>query len=289
MYVIAGVTGRVGSAVAEALLSEGADVRVLVRSEAAGAGWRARGADGHVVDLADRGGLADALRGAAGFFTLLPFDLTTDNVAAHARKLTDSISGAVHDARVPHVVMLSSIGADLSEGTGPITGLYHLEQALAVTGTTVTAMRAGHFQEKIIDVIDTARSTGVYPVFGRSADVAMPMIATADLGEIAARALLDPPSESETVDAIGPNYTEREAAGLLGRALGTTLEVVTLPQSAWVPALTEAGFPGHIADSLAELYHADDIGLLVPRGDRQVLGATALDVTIDRLLAPSAA
>lgn len=288
MYVIAGVTGRVGSVVADTLLSEGADVRVLVRSEAAGAGWRARGADCRVVDLVDRTGLAEALGDATGFFTLLPFDLTTDDVAAHARMLTDPISGAVRDAGVPHVVMLSSVGADLSDGTGPIVGLYHLEQALLTTGTTLTAMRAGHFQEKIIDVIDVARSAGVYPVFGRSADVALPMIATADLGAIAARALLDPPSESETVDAIGPNYTEREAAILLGRALGATLEVATLPQSAWVPALTEAGFPGHIADSLAELYHADDIGLLVPRGDRQVLGTTALDVTIDRLLAPSA-
>jgi len=289
MYVIAGVTGRVGSVVAETLLNEGVDVAVLVRSEARGTDWRARGARSHVVDLTDRAGLTEALTGATGFFTLLPFDLSADDVAAHARHLTESVSGAVRDAGVPHVVMLSSGGADLPEGTGPIAGLHVMEQALSAAGTKLTALRAGHFQEKFTDVLDVARATGVYPVFAESVDVAHPMVATRDLGEIAARALLNPPTASESVDVLGPAYTEREAAELLGRALGTTLDVVPLPEPTWAATLADAGFPEHIADSLSELYRADERGLLAPRGDRRVLGTTTLDVTMGRTLNEAAA
>ena len=216
---------------------------------------------------------------------LLPFDLTVDDLDAHADALIDSIAGAVADRRVPHVVVLSSGGADLSVGTGPITGLHRLELALLGTGATVTALRSGHFQEKVGDVLDAARG-GVYPVFAASADVALPLAATQDLGAVAARALLAPPADSEAVDVLGPRYTEREVATLLGATLGIDLQVVTLPEDAWAPTLAEAGFPPHVAASLAELYRADERGLLAPRGDRTVEVTTPLEATLRRVLAP---
>lgn len=285
MYVIAGATGRVGSATAKNLLNEGKAVRVLVRRRSDADEWEAQGAEARVVHLDDRAELADALTGCAGFFALLPFDLAADDLDDHAARLIASIAGAVADANVPHVVMLSSTGADLAEGTGPITGLYGLEQALRATGTVLTALRSGHFQEKVSDVVEVARETGVYPVFATSADVPLPMVATADLGAVAAQALQSPPDVSEDVDVIGPSYSERAVAALLGEALGRELQVATLPERARVSALVEAGFRPHIAESLAELYRADEQGLLAPRGDRMVRVHTPVETTIRRVLA----
>src|SRR5699024_9107675 len=74
---------------------------------------------------------------------LLPFDLTADDLDAHADRLISSIVGAVADQDVPHVVMLSSGGADLAKGTGPITGLHRMEQAILTTGTILTATQNG--------------------------------------------------------------------------------------------------------------------------------------------------
>ncbi|MFT3943056.1 MAG: NAD(P)H-binding protein [Ancrocorticia sp.] len=285
MYVIAGVTGRVGSATARALLAAGADVRVLVRRPSDVPGWEARGVEVRVVALDDRSGLAAALEGCTGFFTLLPFDLTVNDLDEHAERLTSSIAGAVADAKVPHVVMLSSGGADLAEGTGPITGLHLLEDALRATGTTLTALRSGHFQEKIGDVIVVAQESGIYPVFATSADTPLAMVATADLGIVAAQALESRPTASESVDVIGPAYSERDVASLLGAAMGRELSVVTIPEESWVEELTAAGFRPHIARSLAELYRADERGLLAPRGDRSVPAHTSLETTIKRVLA----
>ncbi len=285
MYVIAGATGRVGSATGRNLLATNAEVRVLVRREEDAEAWERQGAEARTVALDDRIPLGNALEGCSGFFVLLPFDLTADDLDAHADRLIASIAGAVADRQVPHVVMLSSGGADLAEGTGPITGLHRLEQALLATGTTLTALRSGHFQEKVADVVDVARDSGVYPVFAASADVPVPMVSTRDIGEVAARALQSPPSASEAVDLIGPACSEREVAAMLGTALGRELHVATIPEEAWPETLSEAGFPAHVAESLSELYRADAHGLLAPRGDRSIPVPTTIDATIDRLLA----
>src|SRR5699024_7959760 len=129
---------------------------------------------------------------------------------------------------------------------------------LLASGTTVTALRSGHFQEKVTDVLGLVREEGVYPVLAASVDVALPMGATRDLGAVAARALLSPPASSEAVDALGPATTEREVAAVLAAALDREVDVVTVPEEAWVDTLVGTGLPVAAAESLAELYRADE-------------------------------
>lgn len=284
MYVVAGVTGRVGSAAARQLLDAGEEVRVLVRRHADAEAWVAQGAQARVLSLEDQAALSAALTDCSGFFTLFPFDLTVDDVDAHADVLVASIVGAVVEQQVPHVVMLSSGGADLAEGTGPITGLHRLERALLASGVILTALRSGHFQEKVADVLGSVREGGVYPVFATSADTPIPMVATRDIGEVAAQALLYPPASSESVDLIGPAYSERAVSRLLGTALRRELHVVTIPEDEWAAAFADVGFRPHIAEGLAELCRADERGLLAPRGDRSIHVTTGLEATISQLL-----
>lgn len=284
MYVIAGATGRVGGAAARRLLEDGAEVRVLVRDPRAAERWGALGADARVLDLRDRATLTEACRGAAGLFVLLPFDLTAEDLDSHAAALTTSIAGAVDDAGVSRVVMLSSGGADLASGTGPVAGLYRLEEALRTT-TTLTALRPGHFQEKVTDLLGPVMAEGVYPVLAGTADRPLPMGATADVGRVAAEALRAPAGTGEVIDVLGPERTEREVAGLLGELLGRELHVAVVPAEAWEATLTATGLPGHAASSLAELYRADEAGMLAPRGDRTVRVTTPLEVTLARVLA----
>ncbi|MDO5635012.1 MAG: NmrA family NAD(P)-binding protein [Micrococcus sp.] len=284
MYVISGANGRVGAAVAEQLLRNGAPVRVVVRREEVARAWCERGAQAAIADLRDEACLTAALDGAQGFFTLMPFDLTAPDLDAYARDVSESVAGAVSAARVQHTVMLSSGGADLPEGTGPIRGLHVMEQALRGTNTTLTALRSGHFQEKFTDVLEPARQEGIFPVFADSADVALPMVATGDIAKVAAEELLAGPRSSEAVDLVGPSYTERQVANLLGERLGRELHVVTVPEAGWPGALADAGFAPHIAESIAELYAADQAGRLGPRGDRAVHVHTPIDETVDKVL-----
>ena len=184
--------------------------------------------------------------------------------------------------------MLSSGGADLSEGTGPILGLHHMEQALAQTGTVLIALRPGHFQEKFGDVLGAVMHEGIFPVFASSADTPLPMVATRDIAGIAVQELLADAQSSEAVDIVGPEYTERQVAESLGNALGKPLEVVTIPEPGWMDALLKAGFTPHIAESLTDLYRADEQKRLGPRGDRSIRVTTDIDTTVQHVLAQEA-
>ena len=284
MFVIAGVTGHVGSQAARELLAKGKQIKVIVRSADKGAEWAKRGAALAVGSLEDAAFLTGALQGATGFFTLLPGNLTASDFYASQRQTADAVAAAVKASRVPHVVMLSSIGADLEAGTGPIRGLHYLENALLATGTKLTAIRAGYFQENLGQALGAARQAGIYPNFGAPVDFPMPMIATRDIGAQVARSLLEPPSKSEIIDLVGPAYSVQQIVDKLSAALGKKLQITTIPPEGWVPAMMQAGMPKHIAEVFAEMYAGFGSGKIRPVGDRVVPGHTVIDEVIKDLL-----
>jgi uncharacterized protein YbjT (DUF2867 family) len=285
MFTIAGATGRVGSVVAGRLLDAGTDVTVLVRDNAKAADWVRRGAQVRTADLSDRAGLAAALRGSDGFFALLPFDPTSADIEGDQRRMIDGIAGAVADAAVPHVAMLSAVGADLPGDTGPIRWLHDLEQRLRATGSVLTAVRSAHFQEKLGDVLGAILGAGVYPVFRDSADVPIPMVASRDVAGVIADVLQAGPTANEVVDVLGPAYTERDVAAHVAAVLDRPVDVVIVPRPGWEGALAEAGLSPTAAALVAGLYEADQRDLLVPRGDRGVRGETPIEHTVRRLVA----
>jgi uncharacterized protein YbjT (DUF2867 family) len=149
----------------------------------------------------------------------------------------------------------------------------------------LTTIRSWHFQEKVETILGAAIEAGIYPVFGETADVPTPMIATRDIGKIVAEELLAPPSTSEVIDLEGPEYTEREVASELAATLGKPLQVVTIPQPGWVDAMVEAGLPAPFARELAALYDAGERGLLQARGDRRRICTTRIDETLRHVVA----
>ncbi len=107
MFVIAGVSGHVGSVAASELLDKKQKVKVIVRDAKKGADWSKRGAEVAVGSLEDGAFLAGALKGATGFFTLLPPNFGVSTAAemyAWQRKVGETVAGAVKQAGVPHVV-----------------------------------------------------------------------------------------------------------------------------------------------------------------------------------------
>jgi len=286
MFVIAGVTGHVGSVVASELLAHGEKVKVLVRDSAKGLAWSKRGAEVSVGKLEDTAFLAGALRGATGFFTLLPPNYTiATGVLGFQKKTADAIAAAVKQSGVPHVVLLSSVGADLPSGTGPIQGLHHFENALRQTGTKLTAIRAGYFQENVGNSLAPAKNAGIFPNMTPSADYPMPMIATRDIGLLAASELMLPASKSDVVDLSGPAYSIRQVAEKLGAALGKKLNVVDVPPQGQAAAMVQGGMSPEWAALFAEMNAAFASGAIQPKGDRQKTGRTTLDTVVKTIVA----
>jgi uncharacterized protein YbjT (DUF2867 family) len=283
MYVIAGVSGHVGSVTAKELLGRKQKVRVLVRDAKKGEPFAKQGAEVAVGSLEDQAFLTKALQGATGAFLLVPPNFATNDFPAYQRKLADTMSAAVKASGVPHVVMLSSIGANLESGLGPISGLNYLERKLRETGTKLSALRAGFFQENVAMSIGPAKGQGIYPSF-MPAEASMPMIATHDIGHEVVKALLQPPAKSQVVDLTGPSYTAAQAAALLGKRLGKELKVIEIPQPGWRDALIQGGMPPHFAELYVEMYAGFGQGLARPVGDKLVQGTIKLDETIAHLV-----
>src|SRR3954469_8379541 len=119
MFAIAGVSGHTGSVVADTLLAQGHPVRVIVRDAAKGAASRTKGAEVAVADLQDTAALARALTGVAGAYLLLPPNMASQTPLEDHARLSAGFATAIEAAKVPHVVFLSSIGAQHATGTGP--------------------------------------------------------------------------------------------------------------------------------------------------------------------------
>jgi uncharacterized protein YbjT (DUF2867 family) len=201
--------------------------------------------------------------------------------------MADAIAGAVRASRVPHVVFLSAVAAVLPDGNGPARDLHHAERALRATGARLSILRAAYLQENVGAALPPALHQGVYPSL-LPADLALPTVATRDVGKLAARCLVEPAPRSEIVDVEGPSYTPRQLAQRLGDALGKALAVVEVPAAAHVDVLTQAGLPRPFAEAVAELQACLASGRISRQGDRLAPGTTTVEQVIAELLASAA-
>ncbi len=285
MYVIHGVSGNTGAVVASALLEAGKQVRVVVRDAAKGEPWRARGAEVAVASYEDVASLARALEDAEGAYLVvppLPHDAT--GLATSRPALAEALVAAVRAARPRHVVALSSVGAQVAVGTGPIATLHQVEAALAATGVPVTFLRAAYFMENWGASVGPALQTGVLHT-ALTVDRPIAQVATRDIGRAAAALLLEPVAAgTRVVELSGPaEWAPRDVAAALSRVSGKQIRAEQVPVAAFEAMLRGFGFSGEVAAQYAEMTAAVNAGVvtwqgagtLARRGDVPVEGVLA--------------
>lgn len=263
MYVITGATGNTGSEAAEVLLQKGEKVRVLGRSAERLQGLAAKGAEPVVCDLGDAAALAQAFAGARAVYAMIPPNLAAPDVRAHQERVSSALAAALEKSGVRHVVSLSSIGADKTEGNGPVAGLYVLEQKFnRVPKLDVLHLRAGYFMENTLAQIGVIKSMGMLagPILP---EVKLAMIATRDIGRYAAAALLKLDfAGQQTRELLGQrDLTYTEAARIIGAAIGKpALSYSKVPDMMLKPALTSLGMSSDMANRLLEMSAAINSG-----------------------------
>ena len=278
MFVVAGVSGNTGSVVASTLLERGEKVRVVVRDRAKGDAWSARGAEVAVAPLTDVAALTKAFAGAKGAYVLIP-PSTAPDVLAEGANVADAIVAAASAAKLPHVVLLSSIGAHLATGTGPIRALHRAESQLVASGIPFTAIRAGNFYENSLAVLGAAKSTGTFPTF-YGEGVVVPSQGAKDIGRAAAQALLEGPRGVDIVELSGPvDLSPEDMARSLGKLLGKDLKVQRAPEEAIPAAMASHGMSPATAELYREMFHCVNAGTLAFEGGsaRRVRGTYGID------------
>jgi uncharacterized protein YbjT (DUF2867 family) len=190
MYTIIGATGTVGKKIVDILVKKGEKVRMVAPSADQLRPFVGKNAAAFAGDALNSEFLTKACQGSDAVFTMIPTNLKADNYLDYANKFSESIATALKAAKVKYVVNLSSCGADLSEGTGPIAGLHNLEERLnRIDGLNVLHLRTGPFMEHLITNIDMIRSRNTCGSSYRG-DVKFPFIATKDIAAVAADRLV---------------------------------------------------------------------------------------------------
>jgi uncharacterized protein YbjT (DUF2867 family) len=233
VYAVTGITGKVGGALAEALLEAGLKVRAVVRDTAKGERWRARGCDVAIAEMQDGEALAKAFAGAEAAFILPPSDFDPAPGYPQARRVISAVRAALQLGQPERVVCLSTIGADAKQDN-LLTQRSLMEHALATLPMPVTFLRPGWFIDNAAWDVAPARDEGVIRSFLAPLDKRFAMVAAKDVGATAATLIRQHWSGQRIVELEGPaRVSPNDLAAAFAAALGRPVRADLVPHDAW--------------------------------------------------------
>lgn len=258
MYVITGATGNTGSKIAEILLNAGKPVTVVGRSAERLQAFVDKGAKSAIGDLEDADFLTQTFTGATAVYALIPPKWDVTDWRAFQDSVSKSFTKALKNSGVKYVVVLSSNGAQLPEGAGPVTGLHYFEKDLkTVPGLNILALRAGYFMQNLFGNIGMIKQMSAFG-YSLKKDVKLPLVHTDDIADVAAKRLLSLDFEGfEKIFVPGAaDLTMAETAEILGEAIGQPINYIEFSQTDAKAGMMQAGIPETIADNYNELFDA---------------------------------
>ncbi len=209
--------------------------------------------------MSDAAALSKAFGGARAAYLMLPPITSRED----QERQSDAIAKAVKESGLRYAVHLSSYGAQVPEGTGPVTGLHSSEEKLnAINHLNVLHLRAAYFMENTLTAIDMIHGM---ELFGHALlpDLKLPMIATRDVGDYAAQRLLDLDfSGKQTRELLGErDLSMTEATAVIARGIGKPdLRYEQFPYDQVQQALTQMGFSPRKAAVYIEMFQVHQCG-----------------------------
>src|SRR5580704_5330135 len=288
MHVILGASGNTGSIIANSLLAEGRRVRVMGRDAGRLQRFVRKGAEALTANVSDAAALTKAFSGARAAYLMLPPAKSRED----QERDSDAIAKAVKESGLPYAVHLSSYGAQVPEGAGPVAGLHSSEQKLnAIGGLNVLHLRAAYFMENNLAAIGMIHGMGI---FGNALlpDLKLPMAATRDVGNYAAQRLLNLDfSGKQTRELLGErDLSMTEVTAAIARGIGKPdLRYERFSYDQMQQALTQMGFSSKKAAVYIEMFKAINAGVLAAQEPRSPENSTptSFEKFVQDVFAPS--
>ena len=285
MFAVTGITGKVGGATARALLAAGLPVRAVLRDASKAAYWAERGCEVAIAEMEDAEALGAAFKGARGVFILPPSCFDPKPGFPEARAVIDAVARALETASPDRAVCLSTVGAHSSR-PNLLSQRTLIEQELYRANMPVTFLRPAWFMENVAWDIAGAKADGMLHSFLQPLDRAIPMVATADIGRVAAELLQQDWVGKRVVELEGPEpISPRMIAATLAQALGRPVVAQTVPRDTWESLFRRQGM-SHPVPRIQMLDGFNDGWLAFERTHGNVLkGIVQLDEVVRDLIA----
>ncbi|MBO9570802.1 MAG: NAD(P)H-binding protein [Chitinophagaceae bacterium] len=262
-YVLTGSAGNITRPLAEKLLKAGHDVTVIGRNAE------------HLKSLADAGAkiapgsvedanfLAETFKGADAVYTMIPPKLDAADWKSYIGSIGEKYAAAIKTAGVKYVVNLSSVGAHLPEGVGPVSGLYRVEQALnKLEGVNVKHLRPAYFYYNLLANINLIKHAGIIGGNFSAGDKQFTIVHPSEIAEAAAEELLNLNFTGKSVRYIvSDEVSTDQIASELGAAIGKPeLKWVKFTNEQSIAGMQQAGFSEEVAKNYTEMGEAIDKG-----------------------------
>jgi|SRR5579885_3235288 len=263
---VMGATGHIGTDLTRLLLENGYTVHAIGRDTGRLDGLKSKGAATFQADFTDADRLAEAFAGTDLAFTMIPPNYGADDFGRYQDQCGEATVKALRASGVKNVLDLSSIGAQLPKGTGPIAGLHRQEGRLAaLTGLNVVHLRPSYFMQNLMWQIPTIKNAGTL-AGALQPTLPIPMIHTKDIAEIAATLVGHWEYKGSSVfECAGPEtVTLNDAAKTLGKALGRDLRYVQVAYEDEKKAMLGARMKPSIVDLMIEMEKAFNEGVIAP-------------------------
>jgi uncharacterized protein YbjT (DUF2867 family) len=168
-----------------------------------------------------------------GVFVLVPPNFDPLPEFPEARAIGATLKSALEAAHPARVVYLSTIGAQASQ-SNLLTQHTIIEEAIRSLTMPLVILRPAWFMENCSWDVGPARESDVIPSFLQPLDKPVPMVATADIGKVAAKILQEQWSGRRTVELEGPKrVTPNEIAASFARLLGKPVRAEIVPHESW--------------------------------------------------------
>jgi len=286
-YSVMGITGRVGGATARALLAAGKKVRGIVRDPAKAREWEDAGVELVTADWQDTAALAEAFRGAAGVFAMVPPNFAPSPCFPETLAVIASIREALAAASPERAVFLSSIGGQHDQGTGLILQCHLLEEGMRDLLFATAFVRAAWFMENSAWDVASARDERMIDAYLSPLDRPFPMIATEDIGRLVARTLQEDWTGRRVLELEAPQrYSQNEIAETFAKILGHPVAATPVPREEWAERFESQGMPADRTAPRIEMLDGFNSGWIEfeKGGTEHVLGSTSLEQALREIV-----
>lgn len=256
-YVVTGSLGHISKPITTALVNAGHEVTVITSKHDRTKDIQALGATAAVGSLEDVAFLKKAFAGAHAVYTMVPPPAgPVSNWKQHIAQIGKNYTEAIRENKIKYVVNLSSIGAHMKDGAGPVSGLYFVEQSLnTLADVNIKHLRPAFFYYNLMSMIPLAKNMGIIGNNFSKATREFVAVDPSDIAAVAVDELLTLKFTGHTVDYIASDeMTTDEIAAALGQAVGKPdLKWVEFSDEQALQGALQAGLPEEIAKNYVEM------------------------------------
>lgn len=255
--IITGSLGNISRPLARQIAQKGNRVTVVSHSPGRQKEIEDLGAVAAIGDIADEDFLIRTFSGADAVYLMIPPNYTARDITANIADSGAKYASAIEKSGVKRIVVLSSMGAHLPSGSGPLSALGLAEKHYSkLQGVDITYLRPGGFFTNYLASIGMIKHLGIIGD-NCAADSRFLITHPSDIADAAADALLHPVPGIAERFIVSDEKTTQEIATILGKAIGKPhLEWVQFTNDQYRDGLLQNGFSPSAAQAFIEMGEA---------------------------------